>query len=197
MSNTAIQIKSDQTPGDIVKLLSAEVRKKLTDASSYLLSDKKQVLDLANRVLAELDDIDAELGNAVDFLQCQVEHKNAQDKVLEAIDYSHRFQGEFGDLRHELRRLIEPLMENLRYGKRTEELDRILHSLASLSTLANQSPTVQPIVNFSGIEGALSPRCHTCEASCRSAFRIISGFLRKIIRELQADNGPDAKTAGH
>lgn len=197
MSNTRIENNNAQTTDSVVKHLSAEVRKELTDASSYLLADKKEVLDLANRVLAELDDFDDELGEAVDFLQCQVEHKNAQDKVLEAIDYSRRFQGEFGDLRYELRRLIEPLMENLRFGKRTEELDRILHSLASLSTLANHSPTVQPIVNFSGIEGALSPRCHTCEASCRSAFRIISGFLRKLIRELKADNGPDAAIANH
>jgi len=182
---------------DIAKLVSTELRKALADTSDYCLDEKKTVLDLANRVLAECEDVDAEIGSAVDFLQCQVEHKAAQDKVLKAIDYSQRFHGEFGDLRYELRRLIEPLMENLRHGKRTEELDRILHSFASLSALANQSPSVQPIVNFAGIEGALSPRCHTCEPACRSAYRIVSGFLRKIILDIKADNATAQDTENH
>jgi hypothetical protein len=182
---------------DIAKGLSADLRKDLAGKSDYSLNEKKTVLDLANRVLAECDDIDPDIATAVDFLQCQVEHKGAQDKVLEAIDYSRRFHGDFGDLRYELRRLIEPLMENLRFGKRTEELDRILHSLASLTALANQSPSVQPIVNFAGIEGALSPRCHTCEPACRSAYRIVSGFLRKIIRDIKADNATGSDTENH
>jgi hypothetical protein len=192
MSNTTIT--NDQPAAQIAKFLTAEVRKELTQCSTGWLSDKKNVLEIANRVVAEFDAVDPALGSAIDFLQCQVEHNTAQDKVLEAINYSRRFSGEFGDLRYEIRELIRPLMENLRYGKRTEELDRVLTSLASLLQLANQAPAVQPTINFAGIESALSPRCQTCEASCRSAFRIVNGFLRKLIRELKADNGPEANT---
>ena len=169
--------------------LSTELREELVGHSdAWFQNNKRNTLNLISRLIAEADDIPEDLGAAVDYLQCQIEHKEAQDAALRSLDYSTRFQGEFGDLRYEIRRLIEPLMENLRHGKRSEEIDRILSGLTALSTLANQAPTVQPVVNFAGIEGALSPRCHTCEAPCRSAVRLIHTFLRKVIRELKSDD---------
>ena len=63
------------------------------------LYDKKNVLEIADRIIAEFDAINPELRSALDFLQYRVKHKNAQDKVREAIDYGCRFRSEFGNLR--------------------------------------------------------------------------------------------------
>ncbi|MFM7159496.1 MAG: hypothetical protein ACKO3P_03890, partial [Planctomycetaceae bacterium] len=64
MSNTTIT--NDQPAAQIAKFLTAEVRKELTQCSTGWLSDKKNVLEIANRVVAEFDAVDPALGSAID-----------------------------------------------------------------------------------------------------------------------------------
>lgn len=182
------------TPKEIAKQLSDRLRKKLAESSDYKINEKEDVLEFANDILSECDEISSEVGLAMDYLQCQVDHKKAQDKALKVLDYGRKFNDGFGDLRYEIRRMIEPLMESLRYGKRSEEVDQVLIRLTSLTNLASQSPAIQPNVNFAGIEGALSTRCQTCEAPCRSAFRIVKVFVRKVINCVRETYEPEPKT---
>lgn len=75
-------------------------------------------------------------------------------------------------------------MENIRYGKRPKEIDEILLRLGELITTGNQFRALQPQVNFTGIENALSPRCSNCSAPCLSAFRKVQIFLLKLSKKI-------------
>ena len=147
------------------------------------------------KVLAECDEADEDVCLSVDYLQCQVEHSANQDRVLEVLQHRQRFEREFDDVRYLVHELRDSLMKNIRFGKRTEEFDQILKQLTSLMTLANQMGGGQPTINnFAGIERAFSPRCDSCPDSCRSAFRKVQSFLRKLIKACEkTQTNSDAK----
>lgn len=172
---------------ELVRSLSPKLVKELMELDKYSIENKESVAKMARRLLAECDDLEEDLCVSVDYLQCQIEHENNQTKALNFLTHQQRFESETYELRHEFSRLREKLMEDLRYGKRTEELDKVLTHLSTLTMLANQMPTAQPIVNFAGIEQVLSPRCMTCTDTCRSAFRKVQVFLRKLIKACEAD----------
>ena len=180
------------TPSQIAKNISRSFANELRKVSDddYKMEDREYILKLSKKLLVEID-LDEEIGIAIDYLQCQVDHEKNRQQLLRLLEYRHEFNGEFGELRYMIRELRESLMENLRYGKRTKEVDEILMRLTSLLTLANQAPSIQPSFHFAGAEAALSPRCSTCTESCRSAFRRVQVFLRKVIRELVSENAKD------
>jgi hypothetical protein len=93
------------------------------------------------------------------------------------------------------RELRDTLMENIRYGKRTEQVDELLGRLTTLIALVNQMPAIQTGINLNGIEKALSPRCASCTDACRPAFRKTEVFLRKVIRA-HASRGEAQESAG-
>jgi len=180
------------TPSQIAKNISHSFANELREASDNdsQMENREYILKLSKKLLVEID-LDEEIGMAIDYLQCQVDHENNRRQLLHLLEYRHEFNGGFRELRYMIRELRESLMENIRYGKRTQELDEILMKLTSLLTLANQAPSIQPSFNFAGAEAALSPRCSTCTEPCRSAFRRVQVFLRKVIRELVSENAKD------
>lgn len=161
--------------------------------NNYDIENKNSVAKMARKIMVECDDLDEDLCLAVDYLQCQIEHASNQHEILSFLQHQQRFNGEIGDLRHEFRDLRERLLSDLRYGKRTEEIDKVLTHLSTITMLANQMPAIQPIINFAGIEKALSPRCTNCTDTCRSAFRRVQVFLRKLIKACES-NTSNAKS---
>jgi len=158
------------------------------------MEDKASVLKLAKKLLVECDYIDEEICTAIDYLQCQVDHLKNQQEVLSALQHQERFTGEFGDLRYMVHKIRDSLMEDIRYGKRPREIDEVLLRLEELITIASQFRALQPSVNFTGIENALSPRCSNCSAPCLSAFRKVQFFLLKLIKVIQATHEADSSS---
>lgn len=168
--------------------LSPDLIKELKDAKSYSIEQKESLLGLAKKLLAECDDVDEDICVAVDYLQCQVEHNANQANIMNVIRHRDRFEGEFGEVRYLFRDLRDKLMESIRYGKRTEEVDQLLMKLSTLIAMVNQMSIPQPVVNFANVEGLLSPRCNTCTEACRSSFRKVQVFIRKVIQACEQNN---------
>ena len=162
--------------------LTPDLVKELKEAKGYNVEQKDSLLRLAKKLLAECDDIDEDICIAVDYLQCQVEHSANQSKIMDVLRHRDRFEGELGEVRYLFRDLRDNLMESIRYGKRTPEVDQVLMRLTTLIAMANQMPTAQPVVNLAGVESLLSPRCNTCTEACRSSFRKVQVFMRKVIQ---------------
>lgn len=177
---------ADTTQGSkyetLAKSLSPDLVKELKGAKGYNVEQKDSLLQMAKKLLAECDEIDEDVCVAVDYLQCQVEHSANQAKIMGVLRHRDRFEGELGDVRYLFRELRETLMESIRYGKRTEQVDQILMRLSALMGMVNQMPAVQPVVNFAGVESLLSPRCASCTEACRSSFRKVQVFMRKMIQ---------------
>jgi hypothetical protein len=179
---------------ELAKSFSPELVKEFLAIEGSRMEDKSSVLRLAKKLLVECDEIDEEICTSIDYLQCQVDHLDNQQKVLSTLQTRQRFDEEFGDFRYLIREIRESLMESIRYGKRTREIDEILLRLGELINLANQSRMLQPVMNFTGIENALSPRCANCSAPCLSAFRKVQVFLLKLNAAIQATYEADSNS---
>lgn len=182
---------------ELTKSFSPDLIREFLAIESSKFEDKGSVLRLAKKLLIECDDIDEDICVSIDYLQCQVDHINNQQKVLHTLQTRQRFDEEFGDLRYLVREIRDSLMQSIRYGKRTREIDEILIRLGELINLANQSRMLQPVMNFTGIENMLSPRCTNCSAPCLSAFRKVQVFLLKLHVAIQstyeAESGSKAR----
>ncbi len=174
--------KSEDVFTEIARVLKPELVDELSKAMKYGIEEKESVLRLAKKLLAEFDEIDDDICIAADYLQCQVDHNRNRQNFLEVLQYRGRLDHSVFDLRREFSDLRESLMQSLRTGKRTEQLDEILRGLSTIMATINQAPTVQPVVNLAGIETLLSPRCSTCSDTCRSSFRKLQLFVRKVAR---------------
>lgn len=178
---------------NLVKSIDPEFANELVQAKSKM-EDKATILQLAKKLLVECDDIDEEICTSIDYLQCQVEHLNNQKEVLSSLKHQARFTREFNDIRYMFHELRDSLMESIRYGKRTREIDEILRGLGELITIASQLQTLRPSINFSGIENAISPRCSNCSERCISAFRKVQVFLLKLIKVIEATYESDSSS---
>jgi hypothetical protein len=179
---------------ELAQSFSPELAREFLALENSTMENKSDVLRLAKKLLVECDDIDEEICISIDYLQCQVDHLNNQQKVLSTLQTRQKFDEEFGDLRYLIREIRDSLMESIRYGKRTREIDEILLRLGELISLANQSRMLQPTINFTGIENTLSPRCSNCSAPCLSAFRKVQVFLLKLNAAIQSTYGADSNS---
>ena len=180
-------------PSKLAESLSDALKKELKEISDFNLENKESILKLCKKVLAETDGVDEEICQALDFLQCQVEHNQNQKIVKELLRHRASFGEEFSDVRYLFRELRDSLMENIRYGKRTREVDELLTRLTTLMTIAKQAPVAQPSINFTGLEHALKPRCADCQAPCMSSFRKTQTFVRKLVRAVELGGEKKAK----
>lgn len=178
----------------LVDSIDSEFAEELVKAESKILEDKAFALTMAKKLLVKCDDIDEEICTSIDYLQCQVDHLKNQQQVLSVLKHQERFTGEFSDIRHLVRELRDSLMESIRYGKRTREIDEVLLRLGELITIASQLRIMQPPVTFTGIETAISPRCSNCSTSCLSAFRKVQVFLLKLIKAIKTNYEEDSNS---
>lgn len=165
--------------GSMAERFTPELRRQLSRTSDTALDDKSKLLALARSVLVACDDVDEEVKSAVDYLHCQVEHRQNQDRVLEAIQYRGRVDGEFAEVRHLLREASHGLMSSIRYGKRPPELDELLLRITNVTEMMHHAP-IGPPISLANVDSLTSPWCKTCPEACRSAHRKVQVFLRRL-----------------
>lgn len=170
-----------------VNALDPAVRDELASLDKHQYDNKDEILKLAKLAILDID-CSENILTSIDFLQCQVEHQSNQRKLVDAIRDHRHFREDFGDLRYMVRELQENIMESIRYGKRSARLDDMLVKLSSLIAIANQNPGTPSTVSLANAEGALSPRCSSCVAECRSAHRTVQTFVARLARSVATEN---------
>ena len=159
------------------KAVKAEILKK---ESSYYEDEEDRLLSIAKLLLPFTDDF--AFCQAFDYLNCKTVHKKEVDKLRTITGRYIEFDELFGNLRHELRDIGHHLLENIRYGKRNENIDELLTKITLLQSITSSS---KPNINLS----TDSPtRCSLCNKDCLASYRILLGIITPLVEEIRNES---------
>lgn len=159
----------------LISKLSNGAKAKVLESAEYGWENEHSLLKIATLLLPYIDD--EKFCQAFDYLNCKMDHQ----RQVKELGGDVRYPGELEELIHELRSELgrggHLMLDNIRYGKRSEEVDVFLTKVARLEKLFSSS---QPNINTD------SPsRCSKCNGDCLSAYRIIYGIVSPIIETLK------------
>jgi hypothetical protein len=161
-----------------VSKLSEEVKAEvLKRANSHYWEDEKRLFEVAKLLLPYIDD--EKFCQSFDYLKCKMDHQNQFEKLKEGVRYHGEFEELLHEVRHDLRRGGQMILDNIRYGKRSEEIDALLTKVAMLEKVFSSS---RPNIN---VNTDSPSRCSKCNNDCLSAYRIMYGIVSPIIETLK------------
>lgn len=161
-----------------ISKLSDEVKAEvLKRANSHYWEEEKKLFEVSKLLLPYIDD--EKFCQAFDYLKCKMDHQHQVEKLREGVRYHGEFEELLHELRHELGRGGRMILENIRYGKRSEEIDALLTKISMLEKLFSAS---RPNIN---VNTDSPSRCSKCNNDCLAAYRIMYGIITPIIETLK------------
>jgi len=140
-------------------------------------AEDKSIFEIAKLLLPFIDD--ERFGQAFDYLKCKIDHQRQVEKIKQSSHYHGEFEELLHELRHELRKGGQMILENIRFGKRSEEIDALLTKITMFEKLLSAS---RPNITISTDNPS---RCSQCNKDCLSAYRILYGILMPIIDKVK------------
>jgi len=153
------------------------LKEKVVEKTKYGYDSNDRLFEVAKLLLPYIDD--EPFFKAFDYMRCKLEHQKQLKDLRSLNDQHHPLRELSYKFERDLRRLTGSLMEEIRYGKRNENIDDLLKKLTALEGIfSSRKPNIT--VNTDG-----EARCKNCNIECMSSYRILFTKITKIVAELE------------